>query len=78
MVNLRSYLKQQMVDLEPQMLYTQIKPQSFLGSAEEDFVLPHMYMAAILFNGAEPFEKKLSIHLKQTAPCSSTFGEEDI
>ena len=41
------------------MLYTEIQPQSFLGSGEEDFLvfLPHMGMAAILFDGAEPFER---------------------
>ena len=40
------------------MLYTKIQPQSFLGSGEEEFevFLPYIGMAAILFNGAEPFE----------------------
>ena len=41
------------------MLYTKIQLQSFLGSGEEDFLmfLPYMDMAAILYNGAEPFEQ---------------------
>ena len=41
------------------MLYTKIQPQSFLTFEEENFlsVLPYMGMAAILFNGAEPFNK---------------------
>ena len=38
------------------MLYTKIQPQTFLGSGEEDFKCFYMGMAAILFNGAEPFE----------------------
>ena len=41
------------------MLYAKIQPQSFLGSGKEDFkvFLPSMGMAAILFNGAEPFKQ---------------------
>ena len=41
------------------MLYTKIQPQSFLGSGGEDFYtdLPYMGMAAILFDGAEPFKQ---------------------
>ena len=41
------------------MLYTMIQPQSFLGSIEENFkcLLPYVGMAAILFNGVEPFEQ---------------------
>ena len=41
------------------MLYTKIQPQSFLGSREEDFLvfLPYTDKAAILFDGAEPFEQ---------------------
>ena len=45
------------VELESSMLYTNILPQSFLGSGEEDFheFLPYKDMAAILFSCAEPF-----------------------
>ena len=44
------------------MLYTKIQPQSFLSPGEEDFLfLPYMGMAAILFNGAKPFEEIVSI-----------------
>ena len=41
------------------MLYTKIQTQSILASEKEDFLefLPYMDMAAILFNGAEPFEQ---------------------
>ena len=41
------------------MLCTKIQPKSFLGSGEEDFqmFLPYMDMAAILFDGAEPFDQ---------------------
>ena len=44
------------------MVYTKIQLQSFLGSGVEDFLkkkVTYMYMgmAAILFNGAEPFEQ---------------------
>ena len=41
------------------MLYTKIQPWSFLGSGEEDFYvfLLYMGMAAVLFNGAEPFKQ---------------------
>ena len=48
-----------LVDLESSMLYTKIQPQSFLGSGGEYFYvfLPYMGMAAILFDGAEPFEQ---------------------
>ena len=39
------------------MLYTNIQPQSVLGSGEDFEVLwPYMGMATTLFNGAEPFE----------------------
>ena len=39
--------------------YIKIQHQSFLGSGEEGFksFLPYIGMAAILFNGAEPFEQ---------------------
>ena len=37
------------------MLFTKIEPQSFFGSGEN--TLPYMGMAAILFNGVEPFEQ---------------------
>ena len=52
-----------LVDLESQMLYTRIQPQSFLSTGEEDFwvFLPYMGMAAILFNDAEPFEQSVTI-----------------
>ena len=41
------------------MLYTKIQPQSFLGSGEENFLvfLPCMGIAAIVFDGAGPFEQ---------------------
>ena len=45
------------------MLYTKIQPQSFLGSGEDFlsvfffFFFWYMGTAAILFNGAEPFEQ---------------------
>ena len=47
-----------LVVLESQMLYTKIKPRSFLSTGEEDFKAfsPYMDMAAILFSGAESFE----------------------
>ena len=66
------------------MLYTMIQPQSFLGSRGERFlsVLPYMDMAAILFNGAEPFEQIGNIdrkpNVKSVENCSSCFREEDI
>ena len=45
------------------MLHTKIQPQSFLRTGEEDFqvFLPYMGMAAILFNGVEPFEQSVNI-----------------
>ena len=43
-----------LVDLESPMLCAMIQPQTFLGSGEEDF---YMSMAAILFNGVEPFKQ---------------------
>ena len=49
-----------LVELESSMLYTKIQSQSFLGSGDERrflSVLPYMDMAAILFDGAEPFEQ---------------------
>ena len=47
-----------LVNLESLVLYTKIQPQSFLGSGEDFWVfLPYMGMAAILFNGTEPFEQ---------------------
>ena len=46
-----------LVDLESLMLYTKIQPKSFLDSGEDFYVfLPYMDMAAILFDGVEPFE----------------------
>ena len=52
-------IRPNLVDLESSKLYIKIQHQSFLGSGEEDFevFLPYMGMAAIVFNGAEPFEK---------------------
>ena len=54
-----------MVELESPMLHTKIQHQSFLGSGEEDFevFLPYMGMAAVLFNGVEPFEQIINILL---------------
>ena len=51
------------IDLETLTLYTKIQPQNFLRTGEEDFYvfLPYMGMAAILFNGAEPFEHIVNI-----------------
>ena len=51
-----------LVDLESPMLYTKNKPQSFLGSQEEDFkfFLPYMGMSFTLFSGAEPFEQVIN------------------
>ena len=49
-----------LVELETAMLYTKIQPESFLSSGEVFFFsefLPYMDMAAILFNGVEPFEQ---------------------
>ena len=45
------------------MLYAKIQPQSFLSTGEGDcyVFLPHVGMAAILFNDAEPFEKSVNI-----------------
>ena len=45
------------------MLYTKIQPQSVFGSEEENFqvFLLYMGMAAILVNGAEPFEQIVNI-----------------
>ena len=65
------------------MLYTKIQSQSFLGSGEDDFsvFLPYMDMAAIFFNGTEPFEQIGNILLtevKSGENCSSGFREEDI
>ena len=58
-VNLPPAFEQNLVHLESQMLYTKIQPQSFTGFGEEDFLvfLPYMGMAAILFNGMEPFKQ---------------------
>ena len=52
-----------LVDLKSPMLYTKIQPQSFLSTREEDskVFLPYMNMAAVLFNGAEPFEQIVNI-----------------
>ena len=50
------------------MLYTKIQPQTlFLCSGEEDFrvSLPYMSMAAILFNGTEPFKQNVNILLTE-------------
>ena len=47
-----------LVDLESQVLYIKIQPQSFLDSGEENFkpILLYMGMAAIFFNGLETFD----------------------
>ena len=52
-------IRTNLVELESLMLYTKIQPQSFLGSGEEDFkaFLPYMSVAAIFFNGMEPFKQ---------------------
>ena len=52
------------------MLYTKIQSQSFLGSGEEDFKasLPYIVMAAILFNGVEPFKQNVNT-LCIEGPC---------
>ena len=51
------------------MLYTKIQPQSFLVSREDEFqgffFLPYMGVAAILFNGAEPFESIINTPLTE-------------
>ena len=49
------------------MLFTKIRPQSFLSPGEEDFlsVLPYMGIAAILLNGAEPFKQTVNIFLTE-------------
>ena len=65
---------------------SKIQPQSFLGSGEEDFLVfsPYMGMAAISFNGMEPFEQIVNIpsqqkaHVKSGENCSSSVKEEDI
>ena len=46
------------------MKHTKIQPQSFLGTGEEDKkrVLLYMGMAAILLNGAEPFQQTIKTH----------------
>ena len=44
-----------LADRESLILYTKIQPQNFLGSGEEDFKC--MGMAAISFDGMEPFEQ---------------------
>ena len=45
------------------MLYIKIQLQSFLSSGEDDFYvfLSHIGMAAILVDGAEPFEQSFNI-----------------
>ena len=52
----------QTFDLESPMLYTKIQLKAFLV-LEKKFVsiLPYMGMAAILVNGAEPFEQIVNI-----------------
>ena len=68
------------------MLYTKIQPQSFLGSGEEHFkvCLSYMFIAATLFNCAEPFEKigntsfDRRSHVKSGENCSNGFRKEDI
>ena len=52
------------------MLYTEIQPQSFLSSGEKIFlsVLPYMGMAAILLNGADPFEQIYNILSTERRP----------
>ena len=48
------------------MLYTQVQPQSFLGSGEDFQVfLPYIGMAAILLNGTEPFKVIVNIFLTE-------------
>ena len=51
------------------MMYSKIHPHSYLSS--EESVLPYMGMAAILFNGAEPFDQNVNMltSLRQKAPC---------
>ena len=49
-----------LVDVKSPMLYTRVKPWSFLGSGEDFWVfffLSYMGMADILFNDAEQFEQ---------------------
>ena len=66
------------------MVYTKIQPQIFLGSTEDfQAFLPYMGIAAISFNGAEPFKKTVSTfrqkdHVKSGENCSSSFREDDI
>ena len=51
------------------MVYTKIQPQIFLGSTEDfQAFLPYMGIAAILFNGAEPFKKNCQ-YLSTEGPC---------
>ena len=51
------------------MLCTKIQRQRVLSSGEEVLsVLPYMGMAAILFNGAQPFEQIINI-LWTEYPC---------
>ena len=65
------------------MLYTEIQPQSFLGSGE-DFLSAFyhitctcMGMVAMLFIGAELFEQIVSIpHVKSDENWSSGFRED--
>ena len=48
------------------MLYTEIQPQSFLGSGEDFQVfLPYIGMAAILLNGTEAFKVIVNILLTE-------------
>ena len=63
-------IRTNLVELESLMLYTKIQSQSFLGSGEECFqeFLPHMDMAAILFNWAEQFEQ-IGNTLSTEGPC---------
>ena len=50
------------------MLYTEIQPQIFLSNGGEAFYHNYMGMAAILFNGTEPFDQIVNI-LRQKATC---------
>ena len=59
------------------MSYTKIQPQSLLGYLEvlSVFFLPYMGMAAILFNGAEPFVHFDRPNVKSGENRSSCFRE---
>ena len=69
-----------LVVFESLMLYTEIQPQSFLGSREEDFLqfLPYTDMVAILQNHLTnwqyPFDRKP--HVISGENCSSSFRKK--